>query len=69
MKTSINELANLVDVEFEALLKHIFDNEFNDFDEYRMSLVEKEAKEIFERGNEALDGIAKQIAKIYTKIK
>lgn len=68
MKSAINELANLVDIEFESLLRHIFDDEFNNYDEYRMSLVEKEAKEIFELGNAALDGIAKQIAKIYTKV-
>lgn len=69
MKSGIRELANLVDLEFDVVLKRLFDEEFYDFNERKMNLVEKEVAEIYERGNHALDDISKRVAAIYLKIR
>ena len=68
MKNGINELADLVDIEFDTLLRHIFDDDFNDFNVYRMSLVKHEVTEIFEHGNAALDEITKRVGAIYMNL-
>lgn len=69
MKNGINELSNLVDLEFEVVLRKLFDDEFNDFNETKMDLIVNEVAEIYERGNQALDDISGRVAAIYLKIK
>lgn len=69
MKGAIGELADLVDLEFEVVLRHLFDEEFDDFNERKMGLVEKEVAEIYERGNQALDEISRRVAAIYLRIR
>lgn len=69
MKNGINELADLVDLEFEVVLRHLFDDEFDDFNERKMGLVEKEVAEIYEKGNQALDEISRRVAAIYLRIR
>lgn len=68
MRSGINDLADLVDIEFDAVLRHIFDDEFNDFDAHRMSLVEREAVEIYEHGNAALEEITRRVGAIYMNL-
>lgn len=65
MKNGINDLADLVDIEFDTVLRHIFDDDFNDFNVYRMSLVKREVTEIYEHGDAALDEITKRVGAIY----
>jgi hypothetical protein len=69
MKSGINELSDLVDLEFEAVLRHLFDDEFFDFNERKMNLIEKEVGEIYEKGNRALDDISRRVAAIYLGMK
>lgn len=68
MKHGINELADLVDIEFDTVLRHIFDDDFNDFNVYRMSLVKNEVTEIYVHGNAALDEITKKVGVIYMNL-
>lgn len=69
MKNGINELADLVDLQLEIVLRHLFDEEFDDFNERKMNLIEKEVGEIYEKGNRALDDISRRVAAIYLRIK
>jgi hypothetical protein len=56
MREGINRLAMLVDVEFETILKMIFDD-VSDHENERVGLVLREALEIYESGNEVLEKI------------
>ncbi|KAG5668889.1 hypothetical protein PVAND_016809 [Polypedilum vanderplanki] len=58
MREGIYRLALLVDVEFETLLKMIFDEE-KIHENDKILLVLKEADEIYDKGNEVLEKIAK----------
>lgn len=69
MKNGIKDLSDLVDLEFEAVLRHLFDDEFDDFNDRKMNLIEKEVGEIFDKGNQALDDISRRVAEIYLKIR
>jgi hypothetical protein len=56
MREGINRLVMLVDVEFETILKMIFDD-VSDHENERVGLVLRAALEIYESGNEVLEKI------------
>lgn len=64
MKSGIKRLSKMVDLQFDVVLRHIFDDEFDDFNERKMDLIENEVNEIFETGNEALESISRKVAGI-----
>lgn len=57
MRDGINNLAVLIDVEFETLLKLIFDD-VGTHENRKINLVLTEANEIYEKGNEVLEEIS-----------